>query len=174
MAEQLYAALPKLAGWDQNTSTQLGEQVVFWQKHFDIAAQYLHQLDLTQANGWRASINRNIRRNIRKAEEQLALEKDLSLTDFYALNQLSFSRQNLTPPYSFAQLERHDQALVEQQAREIFGARDQEGRLHSAAYLIWDQQAAYYHLSGDDPTLRASGSGIWLLAHAIDYTQNVL
>ncbi|MEM1214982.1 MAG: GNAT family N-acetyltransferase [Bacteroidota bacterium] len=174
LAQALFSGLPQLAGWDQNTSTQLGQQASLWSKYFQLTPQYLHQLPLSPNHDWRSGINRNMRRNIRKADQLVALDLNLNLADFYAINQLSFTRQGLTLPYTFEQLKRHDAALEQHQRRQRLGARDAQGRLHSVAYLIWDKQAAYYHLSGDDPALRQSGSGIWLLAQAIAYTQQKL
>ena len=77
-------------------------------------------------------------------------------------------------PYSWAQFARHDAALAAHGARQLFFAVDAQHRIHSAAYLIWDQQAAYYHLAGDDPALRESGAGILLVWAAICYASEVL
>ena len=71
-------------------------------------------------------------------------------------------------------MQRHDAALAAHGARQLFRAVDAEGRTHSAAYLVWDRQAAYYHLSGDDPSLRASGAGLLLVWEAIRYSSEVL
>jgi hypothetical protein len=87
---------------------------------------------------------------------------------------MSFDRQGLPMPYSGAQFARHDAALAANGARQLFFAVDAQERIHSAAYLIWDKQAAYYHLSGDDPALRESGAGILLIWEAIRYASEVL
>lgn len=170
----LLSALPKLAGIDQQFSPLANTFVPLLPESFQTFAYHTHRLQLGEGKDWRAGINRNMRRNIRKADAALTLKTDLDLSTFYQINALSFTRQGLSLPYSFAQLERHDQALAKAGRRQIFTAIDAEERIHSVAYLMWDQQAAYYHLSGDDPELRNSGSGIWLIAQALDFTQQHL
>lgn len=170
----LLTALPRLAGIDQQFSPLANDFIPLLPASFQTFAYHTHRLQLGQGQDWRAGINRNMRRNIRKADGLLTLKTDLELSTFYQINQLSFTRQGLSLPYSFAQLERHDQALFKAGRRRIFAAIDAEGNIHSVAYLMWDQQSAYYHLSGDDPTLRSSGSGIWLIAQALDFTQQQL
>ena len=172
--QALFAALPRFAGIDQQFSPLANDFVPLLPAGFQTFAYHTHRLQLGQEQDWRAGINRNMRRNIRKADALLRLKTDLDLSTFYQINELSFTRQGLSLPYSFAQLERHDQALVKAGRRQIFAALDAEQNIHSVAYLMWDQQAAYYHLSGDDPALRNSGSGIWLIAQALDFTQQHL
>jgi hypothetical protein len=48
---------------------------------------------------------------------------------------------------------------------------DQQEQIHSVAYLIWDRQRAYFHLAGDDPALRKSYAGFWLIWKCIEYTK---
>ena len=172
--QMLLNALPRFAGIDQQFSPLANDFIPLLPDSFQTFAYHPHRLQLGQGQDWRAGINRNMRRNIRKADALLTLKTDLDLSTFYQMNELSFTRQGLFLPYSFAQLERHDQALVKAGRRQIFAAVDAEDNIHSVAYLMWDQQAAYYHLSGDDPALRNSGSGIWLIAQALDFTQQQL
>lgn len=170
----LLAALPRFAGFDQQFSPLANDLVALLPKSFQLIAYHTHRIQLDTSTDWRAGINRNMRRNIRKADAQLALKMDLGLETFYSINELSFKRQGIVLPYSFAQLERHDQALKERGQRQIFAALDAQGNIHSVAYLMWSKHAAYYHLSGDDPALRKSGSGIWLIAKALDFTKEKL
>lgn len=170
----LIGQLPPLAGFDQQFSPAVTNWLPFRWAGYRQTTQYTYQIKLREQPDWQSRINRNMRRNIRKADARLRLRTDLDLATFYEINRQSFARQQLAIPYSFAQLQAHDKALARQQARQLFFAEDEQGRIHSAAYLIWDRERAYYHLSGDDPDLRGSGSGIWLIAQAIQYTQEVL
>ena len=46
-------------------------------------------------------------------------------------------------------------------------ARDENGALHAALYLIWDSKVTYYFAGGADPELRTSGAHSLLLWEAI-------
>jgi hypothetical protein len=98
-----------------------------------------------------------------------------SLEEFFKTQKLSYQRQGLGTPVSFDLLKRLDEALAACQRREIFFARDRAtGAIHSVAYLVWDRQSAYYLMAGDDPALRHSGAGIFLIWEAIRYAHEVL
>ncbi|OGX80880.1 hypothetical protein BEN47_06410 [Hymenobacter lapidarius] len=175
LLEELIAQLPRFAAFKQNFYPTAINWLPFYWHHYQQTTYYTYRLHgLHQLAQVEAGLNRNIRRNIQKAQQQVRVVHDLSAEHFYRLNKMSFDRQGLPMPYSWAQFARHDAALAANGARQLFFAVDAQDRIHSAAYLIWDQQAAYYHLSGDDPALRESGAGILLIWEAIRYASEVL
>ena len=173
--QELIEQLPPIASFKQDFHPTLTNWLPFYWSGYEQTTRYTYWLDLTQSTtNLFDNLNRNMRRNIRKAEHQVSILEDLPLETFYLINQKSFQRQGIPIPYSFELLERHDKALQSHQARKIFYAKDEQGNIHSVAYLIWDNHTAYYHLSGDDPTYRQSGSGIYLIWKAIRYAREEL
>ncbi len=171
----LIEQLPAVHAVKQEFHPSATNWLPFYWKGYRQTTRYTYQLGLSPGlETVYEGFNRNVRRNIRKAEKELIIRQDMSPQDFFRINQLSFARQGLSTPYSRELFLRHDAALAEHQARRIFRAEDARGRIHSAAYLIWDGQASYYHLSGDDPELRSSGAGMLLVWEAIRYTHDVL
>lgn len=171
---ELIAQLPKIHGFIQDFHPSVANWLPFHWSGYRQTTRYVYQLDIRDMDRVRAGINRNMRRNIQKAEDLLTVNHDGSLEEVYRLNRLSFDRKNLGLPYSFEQFRVHDEALAAHQARYLFFARDPQGRIHSAAYLIRDRHTAYYHICGDDPALRQSGSGILLIWRAIQFAAEVL
>lgn len=175
LLEALIAQLPSVAAFKQCFHYSADNWLPFYWAGYRQTTRYSYQLSLEAgADAVLQGLNRNMRRNLQKAASQLVLSHELPLEDFYRINAMSFERQGLRLPYSFPQLLRHDEALSQHQCRRIFAAFDQQGRLHAAAYLIWDAHSAWYHLSGDDPALRQSGAGIWLIWEAIRYAAEQL
>ncbi|WP_201986592.1 GNAT family N-acetyltransferase [Hymenobacter rubidus] len=175
LLEDLIRQLPDFAAFKQNFYPTATNWLPFYWQRYRQTTYYTYRLTgLHQLAQIEAGINRNIRRNIQKARQQVRVVHHLTPEQFYQVNKLSFDRQGLPMPYSWAQFARHDAALAANGARQLFFAVDEQERIHSAAYLIWDQQAAYYHLSGDDPALRESGAGILLIWEAIRYASEVL
>jgi hypothetical protein len=175
LLEELLAQLPNFAAFKQNFYPTATNWLPFYWQHYRQTTYYTYRLNAVQhLEQVEAGLNRNIRRNIQKARQQVRVVHNLSAADFYRVNQMSFDRQGLSMPYSWAQFERLDAALAANASRQMFFALDAQDRVHSAAYLIWDSQAAYYHLSGDDPALRDSGAGIFLIWEAIRYASEVL
>ncbi len=167
--------LPKIDGFKQNFSPLVTNWLPFYWRGFQQTTFYTYRLhNLQDLTTIFADFNRNIKRNIKKAEAQLTVLEDLSPELFYTINQKSFDRQNMAIPYSLTQFLKHDAALATHQARKTFYAIDEQQQIHAVAYLIWDKQCSYYHFSGDDPKLRSSGAGILLIWKAIQYTANQL
>jgi hypothetical protein len=112
---------------------------------------------------------------IPKAGARVEIRRGIGLEAFYRVHNRSFERQGLQPPVPWPLLRRLDAALAARGRREIFGAVDREnGRLHSVAYLAWDDRSAYYLMAGDEPALRSSGAAILLAWETIRYTATEL
>ncbi len=160
--------LPPLAFFIQDLPPTVTNHLPFYWRGFRQTTRYtyvLRNLD-SPLSVW-ARANRNVRRNIRKAEKCLQVSHEADLSLFYHINQLSFQRQSKRIYYPYDSLVRLDAVLAARAQRRLFFARDAVGRVHAASYLIFDAQRAWYHLAGEDPQLRSSGAGILLTWHAI-------
>ncbi len=167
--------LPKNDGFKQNFSPYVTNWLPFYWEGFKQTTLYTYRLhNIQDLEVTYHNFNRNIRRNIKKATTQLTILEDLDPKKFYAIHQKSFDRQGLNMPYNLAEFLQYDASLAQQNARKIFYAIDAKQQIHSVAYLIWDRQRSYYHLSGDDPQFRNSGASILLVWHAIQYTAQQL
>ncbi|MEM9991813.1 MAG: GNAT family N-acetyltransferase [Bacteroidota bacterium] len=173
---QLIEQLPQMASFKQNFYVTCSNWLPFYWKNYQQTTYYTYQFDdLSDLSKIETQFNRSVRRKLRKASAQLELKFDLlTPAAFYEINTLSFQRQGKKTPYSLAQFLTLDAALAKHHARQFFYAQDATGKIHSAAYLVWDSHTAYYLLSGDVPELRKSGSGFFLIWKAIQYTKNVL
>lgn len=175
---QLYAALieklPVVDAFEQDFSPTVTNWLPFYWKGYQQSTRYTYRLVLDDLDRIYDGINRNMQRNIRKAQAAVSITRGGDIADLYRINRLSFDRQALPLPYPYELLKRHDEALVAHQARQLFFATDGSGRMHSASSLIFDAQTAYYHIAGDDPETRNNGAGILLTWEAIRYTKEVL
>lgn len=171
---QLLQQLPVLDAFMQNFHPSFQNWLPFYWEGYRQETRYTYTLDISDLEVVIQGVNRNMRRNIQKANAVVGLEHSTDARRFYQMNQLSFARQGLPMPYSEAAFRAQDAALAAHGQRQIFFAVDQGGNTHSAAYLIWDKHSAYYHLSGDDPAWRSSGAGIWLLWQCIRFARETL
>lgn len=167
--------LPEFAAFRQNFYPSITNWLPFYWQQFQQTTHYTYRLTgLDDLAAREAAIDADTRRDLRRARQQVQVVHDQPADELFRLLQLSFDRQKLPLPCSPEQFWRHEAALAQQQARQLFFAVDAEGRVHSAAMLIWDRQAAYFHLAGDDPALRRSGAGKLVIWEAIRYTSEVL
>lgn len=104
------------------------------------------------------------RSEIKKAKRTLQVRHDLGIDTLWRLVGQTFGRQGLGVPYTKSLVERLDAACAQRDARQMFFAQDETGRVHAAVYLVFDARCAYYLMSGSDPELRNSGA-LRLLVH---------
>lgn len=173
---ELIQALPDHAHYVQNWSPAVTNWLPFYWKDFSQTTAYTYVLkDLTNTEAIWAQLRENIRREIRRAQNRagISVDADAPLEDFLKLNALTFARQDKARPYTEDYVRRLDAACTERNCRRIFVGRDQEGRLHSAAYVVWDAHSAYYLMGGGDPELRNSGAMSLCMWEAIRFASGV-
>ncbi len=139
-----------------------------WQ-NFRTTVRTSYVLQLDDMDRIEAGFNRNIRRNISNGSTSLVCVNDLPIDQFYEVLSKSYQRQQKKTPYSFSFFKQLDEAIQEHQAGLKLAAIDDNGKVHSVAYLLWDDERSYYWLAGDDPTYRSSGSGIWICWQAMQF-----
>jgi len=174
--KELIEQLPDVAAIEQNFHYRFTNWLPFYWAGFQQSTFYTYVLkELDNLDSTYANLDRHYRNKvIPSAKENLRIVTDRSLEDFYRVFSKSFERQDLSAPITFDYLKKYDQVMKDNQARQILFAVDQEDQIHSVIYLTWDGQSSYYHLAGDDPDLRKSGSGIFIAWEAIRYTKEVL
>lgn len=86
---------------------------------------------------------------------------------FYQIHKKTFDRQQMSNPYKFELIQQIDEACRARNCRKMWFAIDDIGQVHSAIYVVWDEQSAYYIMGGADPLLRTSGATSLLLWTAI-------
>ena len=116
-----------------------------------------------------------IRTDIKKAQNRFCLNvcTDLGIDAFLTMNEQTFARQRMKLPYSRDFVKKLDNACKEHNARKIFFAKDMDGRIHAAVYIVWDENSAYYLMGGSNPDLRNSGANSLCMWEAIKFASTV-
>ncbi len=174
LLQQLIEQLPVFDYFSQNFHYSIINWLPFYWHGFNQTTRYTYVIEkLNDLDVVWQEMRENIRREIRKAENQLVLRSDLSLDHFLDLNELTFQRQNMAVPYTREFVNRLDQACQRNNCRKIFFAEDAQGHLHAAVYIVWDSKSAYYLMGGADPDLRNSGATSFLMWEAIQFAATV-
>ena len=151
----LIAQLPVHDYFSQNFHCSVENWLPFYWKGFQQTTRYTYVIEnLTHLDHVWSEFQENIRREIRKASKRLRVHSDYEIDKFLDVHELTFKRQGLLLPYSREFVHRIDTACSARSARKIFFAEDGGGRIHAAAYIVWDERCAYY-LMGEE--IRNSG-----------------
>lgn len=140
----------------------------FWRNYKEIT-RYTYVIENTQdMDQVEKNYSSNVRKNIRKSKKQVHIcEADISVETFYEINQMSFMRQKKEIPYSLDFVKSIYEAGKKNQAVKIMAAEDQEGNIHSAAFLVWDEESVYYLLNGTNPEFKNSQANCFLIHESI-------
>ncbi|MDR1455929.1 MAG: GNAT family N-acetyltransferase [Tannerella sp.] len=116
-------------------------------------------------------MNRNLRRNIRKARDtcRITVRTGIPVDDFLRMQSLTFERQHRKNRQPDGVLRRLVDVCRARQQGELWGGYDETGRLHAAAFVVWQKRSAYYLAGGGDPSLRHSGAHSLVLWEAIRF-----
>jgi Acetyltransferase (GNAT) domain len=174
--KEMIEKLPKLVAFEQDFYYSTQNWLPFFWKNFRQTTRYSYKISFAQGLDLVfQNMDADYRNNkIRKAEKIVSMRTDLSLADFWHVHEKSFERSGEKLAFDFLFLEKLDTALEKNNRRKLFFATDSDGNIHSAAYLIWDNRAAYLLMAGDDPQFRASGAGIWLIWQILQFAANTL
>lgn len=171
----LISQLPHFDLFQQSFDYSITNWLPFYWNKFKQTTRYTYVIDdLSNLDNVFQEFKSSVRGKTRKAEKLVTITSEKTLEDFYLVNKMTFERQKIKIPYSYKLIEEKDKALSSRNSRKIFFAVDEQERIHSALYLIWDSRSSYVHMVGEDPDLRNSGAGSLLIWEAIQFTKNQL
>jgi len=156
----------------QNFNYSFTDWLPFYWKGFKQTTRYTYVLQNIKNKEllW-SNMRTQTRGTIKKAAEisKIVIKTGVSVEDFLAIQTKTFDRQGLINKQSAEILGRLIMESRERKQGEIFGAYDEKGLLHSAAFVVWQSSSAYYIAAGGDPDLRNSGGQSLALWEAIRY-----
>ncbi|MDR9498523.1 MAG: GNAT family N-acetyltransferase [Hydrogenovibrio sp.] len=174
--QSLIEQLPKYDYFNQSWYYTQTNWLPFYWHGFEQSTRYTYVIEyLSNVDNLWADLQENIRREIRKAENKagVTVKTDLPIEDFIDLNEMTFSRQGMTMPYTRRFVKRLVEKAKARNQCQWFIGQDEAGQNHAGVLIIWDEQAAYYLLGGGNPDLRNSGATSLCMWEAIKFVSNV-
>ncbi len=157
---KLIARLPKFDAFQQSFHPNVTNWLPFYWQGFSQTTRYSYVLnDIGDLDRVFKEMSSSTRTHIRRAEKSLTVVSSEGVEEVLEMVQKTFQRQRLPLPYDPDLLRGIDEAAkTHAQRRALFGV-DEEGRIHSAVYVVGDARRAYSLVTGADPELWRSGSG---------------
>ncbi|MEX2672160.1 MAG: GNAT family N-acetyltransferase [Phycisphaeraceae bacterium] len=173
--EALIRQLPTTGSFQHNFHEAFTNHLPFCWNDFEQTARFTYLLpDLSDLDQLWTNLRTAPRTAIRAArDEQLEVTDTIDFEEMLDLNALTFARQGMAPPVSRELLRRIDQACLQHAGRKIVAARDPQGRLHAAVYIVYHDRVAYHLLVGSDPGLRRFNGVALALWEAIRFASTV-
>ena len=166
--EELVKQLPPFDLFDIYFLPLYKNQMAFHWKGFTQKTRYTYRInDISKLDKVFDEFNSSIRSQIRKAEKEITIAESEDIELFYKINSLTFKRQNKKVPYSLSYVKQIEEVCKKHNCRKILFAKDMQGNIHAAVYIVWDSQSTYYLMGGADEAYKSSGAYSLLLWNAI-------
>lgn len=164
--------IPKFICFDCGFHYSFANWMPFMWKGYKQHTRYTYVIeDIQNIEKVRSEFADNTKSVITKAlKNNLKVVTNLGLKDMYIMVSKTFERQNMKVPFDYEWFKNFDSMLNKNNCREIFFALDEQDNLHSALYLVYDKNSAYYLLGGADPEFRNSGAMYLNVFEAIKYS----
>jgi lipid II:glycine glycyltransferase (peptidoglycan interpeptide bridge formation enzyme) len=153
----------------QNFHYSFTDWLPFYWKGYRQTTRYNYILpDIKNPDKWENQLSGDVKRNISKARDKYRIEikRNISTELFMRINNLTFERQKTKTVHPETLQKIIDVSRSKNQG-DIWGAFDEQGRLHAAVFIVWQDSCAYYIAGGSDPELRGSGAHAYALWKAI-------
>lgn len=150
--------------------TSFDNWLPFYWKGFRQEMRYTFVIDAAPADDIDDRINSSFKKKLRKASETLTIKRDIDNQSFYDVCSRTYTRQKSKVPYTYKTFESLDRAITAHQAGVKMGAYSPEGKLLAVSSLVWDNDKAYYYLSGDEDEGRENSASLLLCREAIRIT----
>lgn len=167
---ELIDKLPSFDYFVQNFNYSITNWLPFYWKGFSQTTRYTYVIeDLNNLEEVFKNFSYAKIKNVKKAEKIVTVHYDLSASEFYKNHKMTLAKQGEEIIYSYELFERiYNSGYARDSARTIY-AKDAEGNIHAALFVVWDTQSAYDLISTIDPDFRNSGAATLLIKEIIKY-----
>ncbi|MCB0668348.1 MAG: GNAT family N-acetyltransferase [Saprospiraceae bacterium] len=168
--------LPEVSSFSQTLPYQIENWLAYKWKGYSQTTYYSYRLiGLKDRERIWQGMDADYRNNkIRKASQQYTVHEDLDFETLFELTVAPFRRQNIALPVSRTLLQNLLAACNQREKGKSLYARDKEGNVVAAVYLVWDTTACYLLLAGENDQSRSDGAGVYLTWKAIEYASEIL
>jgi len=171
---ELISQLPKFDKFFITFDHWFNNWLPFYWKNFEQTTHYTYVIEnLKDLDAIFSNFRENIRREIRKAQKHLTVHNDGDIETLHKLHKIAFKHKNKRIFVSLDYLRKIDDSCLKNDCRKIFFAKDKDGNLHAALYLVWDTKSCYYLIGCTEPMFRNSGAMSLLMWEAIQFSAKV-
>jgi len=161
--------LSKYSVFLQNFNYNVTDWLPFYWEGYQQTTRYTYLLkDIKRQNALLENMDHNVRNHINRAKEKyrITVKHGIPTEEFLRICRLTFERQQAKPKHLNV-LKRLINVCRKRQQGDLWGGYDTDGRLHAAAFIVWQNSSAYYIAGGHDPALRNTGTHSLVLWEAI-------
>ncbi|MGI6436213.1 MAG: GNAT family N-acetyltransferase [Syntrophomonadaceae bacterium] len=158
--------------FSQNFHYSITNWLPFYWRGFQQTTRYTYlisDINTIDLDDLPSRFSKSAQSSIRRAEPIVEVKTGLSAQEFYRYHKMVLEKKDAEIIYSFETFDRIYNATVRRGFGQTMYTIDQDGVIHSALFVIWDENSAYLLISALDPDLKDTGSMSLLRREAIKY-----
>lgn len=163
MIDALLDQLPAHDVFMQSFHYEIENWLPLYWRGYEQTTKYTYVIDdLSDMEKILADFSASRRRSLRNRTAGISILNNLGLREFYEFHSAVYRSQGLQVPYSFAFLQRLDDACGKHNCRELLFAVDAEQNILAALYAVWDRTSLYSLLGGTNVKINNNAGGSML------------
>ncbi|MDR1372198.1 MAG: GNAT family N-acetyltransferase [Dysgonamonadaceae bacterium] len=168
VCEEFIRRLPAHSYFLQNFHYSFTDWLPFYWNGFRQTTRYSFLLhDIKDKETLYNNLGRSIKENLKKANKnRLQVRRNVPIDEFIKINAQVFARQSIKVAHQNT-LRKLVSTAVSRKQGNIWGAYDEQGKLHAAVFVVWQDDCAYAIANGTYTHLRKSGGLSLVLLQAI-------
>lgn len=173
LQSKLIAQLPKTKYFIQQFHWSIKNYLPFYWCGFRQDTKYTHIInDISNVDNVIENFHTSKKRNLKKARKSVKVTLDYPAKDFYKDYAKFLIEVNSKIQYSEERFLRIYEASIQNSSGQIFCAKDDQGNVHSALFVVWDANSAYHLITPINPNQRRSNSLTLLIVEAISFLKD--
>ena len=173
ISTEIIEALPSFDYFNQSFYYTYTNWLPFYWKGFKQTTRYTYVLEnLENADLIFKQFAHSKRKNILRSEKTLLVKEDLGIEEFYNFHKLCLQKEGKKIDYSLTLLKTLIEAAYQNNGGKIIYTIDNEGKIHSALFSIWNRVSSFNLINPIDPEQRNSGSSSLLIKEMLNYVKD--
>lgn len=170
LLQELYTQLPSYDQYHQNWHLSRTNWLPLYWLNYNQTVRYTYVIpDISNIETVIKEFEHSKRKNIKKSEKIVKVVFDISAHDFYENHKMTLQKQGQKISYSYKVFNSLYINGYAQNSAKTIAAYDEDGNLHAALFVVWDNNSAYDLISTIDPDFRTFGAASLLVQEIIRY-----
>lgn len=170
LLQELYTQLPSYDQYHQNWHLSRTNWLPLYWLNYNQTVRYTYVIpDISNIETVIKEFEHSKRKNIKKSEKIVKVVFDISAHDFYENHKMTLQKQGQKISYSYEVFNSLYINGYAQNSAKTIAAYDEDGNLHAALFVVWDNNSAYDLISTIDPDFRTFGAASLLVQEIIRY-----
>jgi lipid II:glycine glycyltransferase (peptidoglycan interpeptide bridge formation enzyme) len=161
---------PKSDYFHQNFHYSVKNWLPFYWQGFQQTTRYTYVIENISIQNLEGNLETDIRRRRKKAEKLGVKVFDLTdINQFYDVNVKTFLRKKMAVPYTLNFVKILYETCLKNNACKMYAAKDINGQIIAANFLLFDNNTVYYLMGGIDPDYKDVGGMDMVIFESIKF-----